>query len=296
MQTVMIRGAGTIGGLVTEKLVRRGVPVVIVSRRPSRFVPRQGVQVIDRADAEAQIAALKSTSVVINLEGKSISGVWTASAKREILASRTASVAHLAKSLSEAGQPPVNILQASATGYYGDRAAEILTENADPGSGFLADTCVEWESAALKSFDRERLAIFRIAPVLSNSGGVFTVWRRVFRAFLGGRVGAGAQYFSWIHEHDMSELLIHYLEHFLPGVINAAAPDPVTNANLTEILEHVFGRKAVMHMPAFFVSKIPGDFGREMLLASVRAIPKRALADGFEFKFNKFADAARDLA
>lgn len=109
-------------------------------------------------------------------------------------------------------------------------------------------------------------------------------------------MGQGNQYFSWIHENDMAELLIHYISYFGSGVVNATAPEPVTNSNLTEVLEKVFHRKAIAHMPAFVVSRLPGDFGREMLLASVRAVPKRALADGFEFTFNKFFDAASDLA
>lgn len=297
MKAVMIRGAGMIGSLVAEKLVQQGVPVVIVSRNPGRFAASSGMRIIDRADKVAQAEVLRDTSAVVNLEGKSIaSGIWTPKVKKEILASRVESVKLLADVVRQARNPELRILQASATGYYGDRGQEILTEAADPGKGFLADTCVEWENAALRSFEKEQLALLRIAPVLSNTAGVFTVWRKVFRAFLGGQFGSGEQFFSWIHEHDMMRMVLHYLEKFTPGVINATAPEPVTNAQLTDELAHAFRRHAVLHVPKFLLKNLPGDFGSEMLLASVRAVPKRALADGFTFTFEKFANAASDLA
>lgn len=297
MQPIMLRGVGLIGTQVAEKLSRKGFPVIIISRNPGRFRPRPGFTVIDRNDALAQVTALEQVSAVINLEGKSIAaGIWTKKLKQEIVRSRLESVAHLAGLVKKANNPNLKILQASATGYYGDRGAEILTEASEPGTGYLSDTCVEWESAAIKAFKPDQLATFRIAPVLSNQAGVFAVWRRVFRAFLGGRFGNGEQYFSWIHEHDMAELLVHYAQGFKPGVVNATAPEPVKNAYLTEVLASQFRRTAILHVPQFILSHMPGDFGREMLLASVRAVPKRALAEGFEYRFQKFAEAVEDLA
>ncbi len=293
----MIRGAGLIGSQVAEKLARKNIPVIIISRNPARFRPREGFTVIERSDLTAQVTALEQVSAVINLEGKSIAaGIWTKKLKQEILKSRIESVGHLQALVKKANNPQLKILQASATGYYGDRGTDILTETSEPGSGYLSDTCVEWESAAIKAFKSEQLATFRIAPVLSNQAGVFAVWRRVFRSFLGGRFGNGQQYFSWIHEHDMAELLVHYALNFKPGVVNATAPEPVTNAKLTEVLAAQFKRHAILHVPQFILAHMPGDFGREMLLASVRAVPKRALADGFEFRFAKFAEAVEDLA
>lgn len=296
MKPVIIRGAGLIGQLVAEKLIRKSIPVTIISRNPQRFSAKTGFTVLNRADIPAQVEAAKGAAAIINLEGKNIAGVWTKKIKSEIMASRKESVAHLAGIVDKTDNPDLKILQASATGYYGDRGHEILTEAADPGQGFLADTCVEWENAALKSFKKDRLAVFRIAPVLSNTAGVFTVWRRFFRAFLGGRFGKGDQYFSWIHEYDMAEMLVHYAEHFNPGFVNATAPEPVTNASLTQILAEKFKRHAIFHVPEFVLKSLPGDFGREMLLASVRAVPKRALADGFTFRFDRFEEAAEDLS
>lgn len=297
MKPVMIRGAGMIGTLVADKLVQNKVPVVIVSRHPDRFAANPAFTILDRADKAAQIAALKTAGAVINLEGKSIAaGLWTGKVKNEILSSRVDSVKLLAELVKAAKNDDLKILQASATGYYGDRGHDILTEASDPGRGFLADTCVEWETAAMRGFERDQLAIFRIAPVLSNTAGVFTVWRKVFRAFMGGQFGSGEQFFSWIHEHDMMNLLLHYLDKFTPGIINATAPEPITNASLTDILASVFKRHAIMHVPQFVLKHLPGDFGNEMLLASVRAVPKRALADGFQYQFEKFDAAAQDLA
>lgn len=296
MKPVIIRGAGLIGSLTAEKLIRKNVPVIIVSRNPGRFNPKGQFTVIDRANIEAQVAAATGAAAIVNLEGKSISaGLWTKKLKKEILQSRLDSVEQLSQVVRKTDNPDLKILQASATGYYGDRGHEILTEAADPGEGFLADTCVAWETSALKAFARERLAIFRIAPVLSRKAGVFTVWRRFFRAFLGGRFGKGDQYFSWIHEHDMAELLVHYIINFLPGVINATAPEPQMNSQVTEILSEKFHRGAIFHVPEFVLSKLPGDFGREMLLASTRVVPKRALADGYNFTFEHLADAVEDL-
>lgn len=297
MKPVMIRGAGMIGTLVADKLVQQKVPVIIVSRNPERFAANPALTIINRADKPAQVEALKSAGAVINLEGKSIgAGLWTAKVKQEILSSRVESVKLLGEVVKAAKNPDLKILQASATGYYGDRGHDILTETADPGRGFLADTCVEWETAAMRSIERDQLAIFRIAPVLSNTAGVFTVWRKVFRAFMGGQFGSGEQFFSWIHEHDVMRMLLHYLDKFTPGVINTTAPEPITNANLTDILAAAFKRHAIMHVPQFVLKHLPGDFGNEMLLASVRAVPKRALADGFTFSFEKFESAVQDLA
>lgn len=296
MKPVIIRGVGLIGTLVAERLIRRKIPVIVVSRNPQRFGGNSGFRIIHRADIGAQVEAVNEAQAVINLEGKNIAaGIWTKKLKNEIMASRRESVAQLAEVVSKADNPALRILQASATGYYGDRGHEILTETSDPGQGFLADTCVEWESAAMKAFKKERLAIFRIAPVLSNKAGVFAVWRRFFRAFLGGRFGKGDQYFSWIHEFDMAEMLVHYAEHFNPGTVNATAPEPVTNSHLTDVLAEKFKRHAIFHVPEFVLKSLPGDFGREMLLASVRAVPKRAIADGFNFRFERFAEAVEDL-
>jgi hypothetical protein len=297
MAVVMIRGVGLIGSLVADKLLNRGHSVIIVSRSPARFAQRPGQTVIERADIEAQRKALENCQAVINLEGKNIAaGIWTKKLKSEILQSRLDSVAHLAGILQRVNNPTLRILQASATGYYGNRGDEILTEDADPGTGFLADTCVAWENAALRSYKKNHFAIFRIAPVLSSRAGVFLVWRRIYRSFLGGRLGKGTQYFSWIHEHDMAELLLYYALHFKPGIINATAPGPVTNAQLTEVLSASLHRPALITVPQFVLSALPGDFGKEMLLNSVRAVPKRALADGFEFRFASFAEAVADLA
>jgi uncharacterized protein (TIGR01777 family) len=297
MAAIMIRGVGLIGSLVAEKLLNRGHKVIVVSRNPARFASRPGQTVISREDVEAQRSALETCQAVINLEGKNIAaGVWTRRLKKEILQSRLDSVAHLSSILRRVKNPSLRILQASATGYYGNRGAEILTENSEPGTGFLADTCVEWETAAIKSYKKGRFVILRIAPVLSNRGGVFLVWRRIFRSFLGGRLGRGEQYVSWIHEHDMAELLIHYALNFRPGVVNATAPAPVTNAQLTDILAASLHRPALFTVPQFVISALPGDFGKEMLLNSVRAVPKRALSDGFEFRFATFEEAAADLA
>ena len=176
MQPIMLRGAGLIGSQVAEKLARKNIPVVIISRNPSRFRPREGFTVIDRADALAQVTALEQVSGVINLEVKSIAaGIWTKKVKQEILKSRVESVAHLQALVKKANNPQLKILQASATGYYGDRGAEILTEATEPGTGYLSDTCVEWESAAIKAFKPEQHARFLIAPALSNRPEGFTV-------------------------------------------------------------------------------------------------------------------------
>lgn len=297
MAAVMIRGVGLIGSLVADKLINRGHSVIIVSRTPRRFSERPGQTVIDRGDVEAQRSALETCQAVINLEGKNIAaGVWTKKLKCEILRSRLDSVSHLGSILRRVDNPALRILQASATGYYGNRGEEVLTEDADPGTGFLADTCVEWETAALKSYKKDHFAILRIAPVLSNKAGVFLVWRRIFRSFLGGKLGKGTQYVSWIHEHDMAEMLVHYALNFRPGIINATAPGPVTNAQLTDVLAASLHRPALFTVPQFVLSALPGDFGKEMLLHSVRAVPKRALADGFEFRFASFAEAVSDLA
>ncbi|MCS6971781.1 MAG: TIGR01777 family oxidoreductase [Turneriella sp.] len=291
---VVLRGVGLIGSLVADKLRSRGDSVVIVSRQPGRFAPSQ--KVISRSDTEAQLEALSDCDAVINLEGANIARVWTKSYKEEIRQSRIESVTQLGALVREVQNPRLKILQASATGFYGDRGDTLLDEQSPPGGGFLAQVCVEWEKAASDHYPQGRFALFRIAPVLSRRGGIFPIWRNLFRRFLGGRLGSGRQFFSWIHEQDMAELLLFYLDHFAAGAINACAPQPITNREMTQILADTFGRPALIPVPSFVLSALPGGFGQEMLLSSVRTVPARALKDGFRFRFGDFAAAVADLA
>jgi uncharacterized protein (TIGR01777 family) len=196
---------------------------------------------------------------------------------------------------AEGGGPAV-ILSASAVGYYGDRGEEKLEEASPPGEGFLAEVCRDWEGALLDGpADGTRRAAFRIGMVLGPGGGAMARLLPVFRAGLGGRLGNGRQWMSWIHVEDLAELLLFALQTpSVSGVLNAVAPQPVTNREFTRTLAGVLRRPALLPAPAFALRLLLGEMS-SILLESQRALPSTALAQGFSFRFPELRAALEDV-
>ena len=240
--------------------------------------------------------ALEGCDAVINLAGENIaSGRWTADRKRRILNSRVKGTTLLCDALGKLDRRPSALLSASAIGYYGDRGSEVLREDSAPGSDFLADVCRQWEKAADGAAQKGiRVIKTRIGVVLSTHGGALAKMLPPFKLGVGGRVGSGAQYMSWITIDDLTQAFLHCLNvSTLSGPINLVAPAPVTNAEFTKSLGRVLGRPTVFPAPGFALRIAFGEMADALLLSSTRVEPAKLAATGFRFQHRSVDEGLR---
>ena len=235
---------------------------------------------------------------IVHLAGKNISGRWTNQFKREVRASRVQGTRTLATAAAESfrqtGSPRV-LVAASAVGYYGNRGDEVLTESSPRGSGFLAGVCQEWEDAAAPALEAGiRVVHVRIGVVLAKNGGALQAMLTPFRLGLGGPVGSGRQFWSWVALEDVVSIFMFALNNDgLSGPVNAAAPNPSRNADLTRELGKTLYRPAFFPLPALVVRTVFGEMGESLLLASARVIPAKLEAVGFRFQYPDLPGALR---
>jgi uncharacterized protein len=223
---------------------------------------------------------------VVHLAGESIVGRWTDAKKRRIRESRVQGTRNLAAALAAAPQRPQLLISASAIGYYGDRGEETLREDSSSGDGFLPEVCREWEEAAEPVAKVGiRCVQIRIGVVLSASGGALHAMLLPFRMGVGGKMGSGRQWMSWVHIDDLVGAVQHVIKcDMLRGPVNVIAPNPVRNAEFTKVLASVLSRPAIFPMPAFAARLVFGQMGDELLLASQRVEPAKLLTSGYFFK------------
>ncbi|MCU1302484.1 MAG: hypothetical protein JWQ87_2768 [Candidatus Sulfotelmatobacter sp.] len=241
--------------------------------------------------------AVSGFDAVIHLAGESIFGRWTAAKKEKIRKSRIAGTLNLARALARAEEKPNVFVCGSAIGYYGDRADELLTEESAPGTGFLAQVCQEWEEATTPAVQADiRTAHLRTGIVLSARGGALGAMLLPFKMGLGGRVGDGRQWMSWIDVQDMVGGIHHILKNdLLQGPVNMVAPKPVTNAEFTGALASVLSRPAILPMPAFAVKAVFGEMGEELLLASQKVEPNKLISSGYPFRHRELRESLQHL-
>ena len=234
---------------------------------------------------------------IIHLAGESIVGRWTAAKKARIRDSRVLVTTTLANALAQAAPKPRVLLSASAIGYYGDRGDEILREESPVGSGFLADTSRAWEEAT-EPANRAgiRVVHLRIGVVLAKQGGALDKMLLPFKLGLGGRIGSGRQWWSWIHIADIVGAVLHILKtDSLRGPVNLVAPIPVTNSESTRMFAQALHRPAFFPMPAFAARLALGEMADAALLASQRVEPAKLAASGYTFRFPELQGALKDL-
>jgi uncharacterized protein (TIGR01777 family) len=292
---VGITGAsGLIGSSLREFLTSGGHEVVPLARR-GKGTEGQGPS-WDPSGTETDPSVFEGLDAVVHLAGESLASLrWSDAKKEKIFQSRRQGTSILAQTLARLPDPPQVLISASAVGYYGSRGTEIVTEESPPGNGFLAMVCREWEgatSAALKA--GIRVVKLRTGFVVSPLGPGLGKMLPPFKAGLGGRIGSGRQYMSWIDLDDQVGLIHHALTR--PGVsgpMNATAPNPVSNATFTDTLGRVLGRPTVLPLPAFAVKGLLGEMGTELLLKGARVIPQRALDTGYEFLLPNLEDSLR---
>jgi uncharacterized protein (TIGR01777 family) len=234
---------------------------------------------------------------VIHLAGETVVGRWTAAKKARIRESRAVGTRHLAQALAQASSRPRVLITASAVGYFGDRGDEILREDSPPGKGFLPEVCLEWEAATEAAGAAGiRTAQIRIGLVLSPVGGALQKMLTPFKLGLGGTMGNGRQWWSWIDVEDLVGAIQHILENDrLAGPVNAVAPNPVTNAEFTKTLAGVLSRPAIFPMPAFAARLAFGQMADELLLASQHVEPGKLVASGYAFQSSDLREALQNL-
>jgi len=232
-------------------------------------------------------------AAVIHLAGESIVGRWTEAKKKRIRESRVGPTRNLAQSLAKAKDRPRVFVTASAIGYYGDRGDEVLRESSAQGKGFLAEVCRDWEAASQPAADAGiRSVQLRTGLVLSPDGGALQKMVLPFRLGIGGNIGNGRQWWSWIDIQDWVGALHHILKtDLLQGAVNLVAPRPVTNAEFTKILASVLSRPAIFPMPAFAARLAFGQMADELLLASQRVEPAKLISSGYPFHYSDLRKA-----
>jgi uncharacterized protein len=291
---VAVTGAGgLVGSALVSTLRASGHRVIPLVRR----APRAGEDALGWDPSSGSITpAAPALDAVIHLAGESIMGLrWTAAKKQRIRESRTAATRLLVQTLVRLPRPPAVLISASAIGYYGSRGDEVLTEDSRPGIGFLADVARDWEAATAAAIAHGlRVVNPRIGVVLSARGGALAKMLTPFRLGVGGVVGDGTQWMSWIALDDVVGAIRHALAtESLRGPVNAVAPEPVTNAELTRTLGRVLRRPTLVPLPTFAARMAMGEMADALLLASQRVVPARLQASGYVFRRPSLEGALR---
>ncbi len=241
---------------------------------------------------------LEGLNAVIHLAGENISGLrWTDEKKKAIRDSRVIGTRNVVEAISKLKVKPKVLVTSSAIGYYGERGDEEVTESSMPGDDFLAEVAKAWETESRRAEDAGvRTVLLRTGIVLSKNGGALGTMLLPFKLGVGGVIGSGRQWMSWISIDDHVRVIRHVIENeSIRGAVNSVAPGPVTNEQFTKILGEVLYRPTILPLPSFAVSMLFGEMGDALLLSSTRVVPKRLLDSGFEFKYPDLKSALEHI-
>lgn len=289
MLILVTGGTGFIGRFLVDALVDRGDQVTVVTRNPS--LARQRGR--DDVTYRGWLPSLEGYDAVVNLTGAPLFGKrWNKNVCRKIEESRVRSASWVAQSIAECSRPPKVFVSGSAIGFYGDRGSEVLSEEAPPGTGFLAEVCEKWETAALSP---ARTVLLRTGIVLHPSGGPLQQMLPPFRLGLGGPIGAGRQHFAWIHIADEIGLILWAIDNdSVTGPVNAVAPNCVTNREFSKALGKVLRRPAFLPVPPLALRLALGPVAK-ILTESQNCTPEVAERGGYAFQFTEVEEALGDL-
>jgi uncharacterized protein (TIGR01777 family) len=298
-KVVLTGGTGLIGKALVRSLLREGVQVALLVRRPARPHPDANIIEIEWHPGRSQYvldpSPLEGCYAAIHLAGANLADRrWTPSYKRLILSSRVDTSHALDRIFRALKAPPPVVIAASATGYYGDRGNEVLTEASRVGTGFLPEVCQAWETAT--SSLAPRVVQLRFGVVLTARGGALPRLVRLFRLGLGGRLGNGRQWMSWLSLEDaVAAVQFAIAEPQLSGAFNTTTSHPVTNAEFTHILGGILHRPTLLRVPSVVLRAVFGEMAHDTLLASTRALPERLRAAGFQFSHERLEQALSEM-
>ncbi len=294
MKIIIAGASGFVGKALVSALKKEGHTLYLLTRGPSQ--PEAGKSHWDPEHGEIDRKILEGSDVWINLAGENIAGRrWTEKYKEKILNSRVKGTRLIAETAATLEKPPKVIINASATGYYGDRGEEILTEESAPGKGFLANVCQQWE-AALDPAEAQgiRVVKMRFGVVLGKEGGFLKQVTLPFKLCLGGVIGSGKQWMSWVALEDLVQAVLFVInEPSCQGVYNVVAPHPVTNKEFTTALGKTLHRPTIFPLPAGVARVVFGEMADALMLSSTRVLPVRLERSGFIFRDPEIKHALR---
>lgn len=298
MSRILVSGmSGPIGTALLPTLKSNGARITRLVRSSGKYSSADEQQIPWDPAQPITPESVSGFDAVIHLAGESIVGRWTDAKKKEIRDSRVNATTHLAQALARSKHKPQVFVCSSAIGYYGDRGDEVLNEQSTPGMGFLTEVCRDWEAAAQPAADAGiRTISIRTGIVLTPKGGALGKMLLPFKMGLGGRIGNGRQWMSWIDVRDMVGAIHHLLKNdLLHGPVNMVAPKPVTNAEFVRTLASVLSRPAIFPMPAFVVKVAFGEMGETALLGSQRVEPAQLFSSGYPFRFSELQASLTSL-
>ena len=298
MKIFMTGGTGFVGTSLTRRLISEGHSVTILAQALSGTeLKMTGLSYLmgNPTTKGKWQEAVPEHDVIINLAGASIFSRWTSERKKILLSSRIETTRNLVEALPARAEQ-VTFFSTSAVGYYGFHEDEELIESSPPGHDFLAKLAYDWEQQAFRAQDKgARVMITRFGIVLGKNGGALGQMIPLFKYFLGGPLGGGRQWFSWVHIHDLAEAFLFLLKkEDLSGAINLCSPCPVRNKDLGKAIGAVLHRPSFLPAPGFMIELILGEFG-SVLLKGQRVIPRRLLDAGFGFQYPDIRDALKDI-
>jgi uncharacterized protein (TIGR01777 family) len=298
MRVTLTGATGRLGTQLVHAMRERGDEVTVLSRSPDRAREQLGVdaQAWDPGAGPAPAAALAGRDAVVHLAGEDLAQRWNEDAKRRILESRELGTRNLVEGLRAAEPRPGVLVSASAVGYYGSRGDERLDEDAPAGDDFPASVCAAWEREAVVAEELGlRVVRVRTGVVLDAEGGALEKMLPPFKLGLGGPVAGGRQYVSWIHVDDVIGIYLHAIdEPAWSGPVNATAPEPATNRELSKALGRALHRPAVAPVPGLAVKLLYGEMAT-LVISGQRAVPRRALEGGYEFRHPELGEALRSV-
>jgi hypothetical protein len=294
MKFLITGASGFVGSHLSQFLLGKHHSVIGLSRNPpARMMNRERFRFIaaDTTRPGPWQKSLSDVDAVVNLAGRSIFGRWSEAVKSEIRESRILTTRHVVQGLPS-GKKGVVLVSASGAGYYGSRGDEVLTEDAAGSEDFLARLAQDWEGEAQAAAEKgARVVVMRLGVVLGPGGGAMAQMIPAFKAFVGGPLGSGRQWFPWIHLDDLLAAVLFLIEHSeLSGPVNVCAPNPVPNRELANALGRALNRPALMPAPAFMIRVSLGEFA-DVLLASQRTVPQKLLRHHFTFKYPEIRSA-----
>lgn len=287
MNITLTGASGFIGGALIAKLKDDGHKIHLLGRNPPKDTALQFSKWDAMGSQPPPADAIAGADAIIHLAGEPVAQRWNDAIKKRIRESRVNGTRRLVEAIAAAGdRKPKILIAASAIGFYGDRGDTAVTESSKPGKGFLPEVCVEWESAANAAMALGlRVTKLRIGVVLGRDGGAMAQMLPFFRMGAGGRIGSGRQWMSWIHLDDLVGLVLLALQNgSISGPLNGTSPNPVTNADFTQILAEVIHRPAALPVPEFALKMLYGEMA-QVIIEGARVIPDAALKAGYQFRY-----------